>query len=95
MSAELWWAAGAVACTLAIWVLRSPERRADRRARVLAAFERYPGQRLYGGDVARMAWASLFDLYALEEEGLLVSDWAPGPEPRRRLYWRTDVEVPR
>lgn len=79
------------------WLYRRGARAAERQARILAVFDRYPGQRLYGGDVARMAYTSFPELWKLEDEGLLASDWGADQTPhgRRRVYWRTDTEVPR
>lgn len=69
-------------------------RRQRRRQRLLSVFGRYPGVKLRGLDVARMAFGSLaanqFELHLLEQEGVVTSDWDHpdgDARPRRRVYW--------
>jgi hypothetical protein len=66
----------------------------QRQRRILDVFARYPGVRLYGGDVIRMAYVNFGAAYVvlaeLERSGTLQSAWADpdGPHPRRRVYWK-------
>jgi hypothetical protein len=69
-------------------------RRQARRQRLLDVFDRYPGVKLRGLDVTRMAFGSVdanwFELYRLEHEGAVTSEWDhPDGDayPRHRVYW--------
>jgi hypothetical protein len=80
-------------------LLRRWRRRPSGRQRVLDVFLRYPDTRWYASDLARIARVAhgsiLSQLWLLEQEGWLRSDWEAettpwdeaGPRPRRRLYW--------
>jgi hypothetical protein len=64
----------------------------DRRLQqVLTVFLGYPGQRLYGLDIADMAGLGVGSIYPellrLERDGWLHSGWDDRSNPRRRLYW--------
>lgn len=63
----------------------------NRRAtRVLQVFLDRPDQHIYGLDVWRLVGRGRTiygELWQLERDGWVLSDWEPGPEPRRRFYW--------
>jgi DNA-binding PadR family transcriptional regulator len=42
------------------------------------------------GDETQLFPGSMYSaLYRLEDDGLVASEWAEGPSPRRREYWIT------
>lgn len=70
------------------------DRRAQREALVANVLEGSTGTTVWA--IAQQTGLSAARVHAalirMEFDGRVASDWQPGPHPRRRLYWLSEVE---